>query len=140
MSLYDRLDLTRPDRKKRKQHHKLQVNDQKQVPIWERIDLTRPEKPKCQVCRQKIQSSWRVCPNCGWTLQQKQAKRHCIWVQVGNLEISAAQRKIWSGIIADAFCDFSRHCMLRRQCGLPQALLSEENFLRGTSIVPTTAV
>ncbi len=103
MSLYDRLDLTRPDRKKRKQYQKLQVNDSKQVPIWERIDLTRPAKPKCQICRQKVQSSWRVCPNCGWRLEQKQAQRHCIWVQVGNLEMSPAQWKIWSGIIADAF-------------------------------------
>ena len=50
MSLYDRLDLTRPDRKKRQKNKKLRATQQEKVPIWERIDLRRPEKPKCQVC------------------------------------------------------------------------------------------
>lgn len=45
MSLYERLDLTRPNRRKFKS-----VSKSKQ-PIWERIDLTRPVKSKCQVCR-----------------------------------------------------------------------------------------
>ena len=100
MSLYDRLDLTRPARQKRQ---KLRADQQAKVPIWERIDLKRPEKPKCQVCRRRIQTSWRVCPDCGWILQQEETKRHCIWVQVGNLEVPEPKRQMWSEILADAF-------------------------------------
>ena len=100
MSLYDRLDLTRPDRQKRQ---KLRSDQQQRPPIWERIDLTRPEKPKCQVCRRRVQTSWRVCPDCGWILQTESTKRHCIWVQVGDLAVPEAKRQIWSEILADAF-------------------------------------
>ena len=96
----ERASLTRTDRKKRQ---KLRADQQQKVPIWERIDLRRPEKPKCQVCRRRVQTSWRVCPDCGWILQQEQTKRHCIWVQVGNLRVPGNERKIWEEILADAF-------------------------------------
>ncbi len=97
MSLYDRLDLTRPDRRKFKPS--LQQNQ----PIWERIDLTRPIKSKCKVCRCLIQTTWRICPHCGWILQNSQQERHCIWLQVGNLEVCGKEQDIWEGILADAF-------------------------------------
>ena len=100
MSLYDRLDLTRPNRRKSK---KLKSELQEKIPIAERIDLRRPEKPKCQVCRRRIQTSWRICPNCGWILQKEETKRHCIWVQVGNLEVPEHDQKRWGEILADAF-------------------------------------
>lgn len=97
MSLYDRLDLTRPNRRKFRS-----VPESKQ-PIWERIDLTRPVKPKCQVCRSLIQASWNICPHCGWKLLSSQTKHHCIWVQVGNLDIEEQGQVLWSRILADAF-------------------------------------
>lgn len=98
MSLYDRLDLTRPNRRKFKS-----VPKSKQ-PIWERIDLTRPVKPKCQVCRSPIQATWNICPHCGWKLQNTcKTKRHCIWVQICNLDVKGEQADLWEGILADAF-------------------------------------
>ena len=97
MSLYDRLDLTRPNRRKFKSAPK------QDKPIGQRIDLTRPEKPKCQVCRNRIQTTWRICPHCGWILQSSKTKRHCIWVQVCNLEVYGEERELWLEILADAF-------------------------------------
>jgi Matrixin len=97
MSLYERLDLTRPTRRKFKS-----VPESKQ-PIWSRIDLTRPTKPKCQVCRSLIQASWNICPNCGWKLQSASIKRHCIWVQVCNLDVRGEDIDLWEKIFADAF-------------------------------------
>ncbi|MGK7899475.1 MAG: peptidase M10A and M12B matrixin and adamalysin, partial [Xenococcus sp. (in: cyanobacteria)] len=97
MSLYDRLDLTRPNRRK------LKSSLEQDKPIWEKIDLTRPVKPKCKVCRHRIQESWRVCPHCGWLLQNTQTKRHCIWVQVCNLEFYGDKKNMWEEILADAF-------------------------------------
>ncbi len=67
MSLYNRLDLTRPNRRKFKS-----VPESKQ-PIWSRIDLTRL-KPKCQVCRSLVQASWNICPHCAlWLETSKQS-------------------------------------------------------------------
>jgi hypothetical protein len=97
MSLYERLDLTRPTRRKLKS-----VPESKQ-PIWSRIDLTRPVKPRCQVCRSLIQANWNICPNCGWKLQSAATKRHCIWVQVCNLDVQGEEIDLWSRIFADAF-------------------------------------
>ncbi len=99
----ERASLTRPDRKKRPKNKKLRATQQEKVPIGERIDLRRPEKPKCQVCRRRFQTSWRVCPNCGWILPQEKTKRHCIWVQVGHLEAPETKRQMWAEILADAF-------------------------------------
>ena len=97
MSLYDRPNLTRPNRRKFKS-----VPESKQ-PIWERIDLTRPIKPKCQVCRSLIQASWNICPHCGWKLQSSLNKRRCIWIQVCNLDVDREEGKLWSRVLADAF-------------------------------------
>lgn len=97
MSLYERLDFTRPNRRKFKS-----VPESRQ-PIWSRIDLTRPVKLKCQVCRILIQASWNICPNCGGQLQTTPTKHHCIWVQICNLDINDQERELWSEIFADAF-------------------------------------
>ena len=97
MSLYDRLDLTRPNRRKFK------PSTQQNKPIWERIDLTRPIKFKCKVCRHRIKNTWRICPQCGWILQNIKTQRHCIWVQVCNLEVYGKDRDMWEVILADAF-------------------------------------
>ena len=97
MSLYDRLDLTRPNRRKFRS-----VPESKQ-PIWSRINLTRPVKPKCQVCRSLIQANWNICPHCGGQLQSIPTKRHCIWVQVCNLDVRGKDLDLWERIFADAF-------------------------------------
>jgi predicted Zn-dependent protease len=97
MSLYERLDLTKSNRRKFKS-----VPESKH-PIWERIDLTRAVKLKCQVCRSSIQASWNICPNCGWKLQSSQTKRHCIWVQICNLNVDDKEQDLWEKILADAF-------------------------------------
>ena len=99
MSLYDRLNFTRPDRRKFK------FVSESQKSIRERIDLTRPVKPKCQVCRHLIQASWNICPYCGWKLKSIVSKRHCIWVQICNLNIENDNKKqdLWKKILADAF-------------------------------------
>lgn len=97
MSLYERLDLTKRDRRKFKSAPK------PDKPLWERLDLTRPDKLKCKVCRNKIQKSWQVCPHCGWKLQNTETKRHCIWVQVCDIEVYGMDRDTWSEILGDAF-------------------------------------
>jgi hypothetical protein len=75
MSLYDRLNLTKTNRKLK-------------IPIWERINLTRPPKPRCQGCRSRIQTNWRVCPFCGWLIAGKNSEiRHCIWVDFSGMNI-----------------------------------------------------
>lgn len=91
MSLYDRLDLTRPPRK-----HK--------VPIWERINLTRSPKLRCQGCRSPIQSHWEFCPSCGWTLIGKDSDfRRCIWVDVSGMDVAEENREAISSLLIDAF-------------------------------------
>ncbi|MGB5594405.1 MAG: matrixin family metalloprotease [Crocosphaera sp.] len=97
MSLYNRLDLTRPNRRKFKSP------PQQNKPIWERIDLTRPVKLKCKVCGHRIQTTWSICPHCGCILQNTKTKRHCIWIQVCNLEVYDKDRDMWGIILTDAF-------------------------------------
>lgn len=89
MSLYDRLDLTKPYRKLK-------------VPIWERIDLSRPSKPRCQACRSQIQTNWRVCPFCGWLIAKNDRDRHCIWIDISGMSIDGEDRTILE-VLADAF-------------------------------------
>ncbi|MFN6535581.1 MAG: matrixin family metalloprotease [Nostoc sp. EkiNYC01] len=92
MSLYDRLNLTRPN------HRPLKV------PIWERIDLTRPPKLRCQGCRSRIQSHWEFCPSCGRTLIEKNSEfRRCIWVDVSGMDIEEEHREAINNILVDAF-------------------------------------
>lgn len=97
MSLYDRLDLTRPNRQK------LKSVPESKPPIWERIDLTRPVKPKCLICRNRIQASWNICPHCGGKLKISPIKRHCIWIELYNLNFEDKTKDFWSGVFADAF-------------------------------------
>jgi hypothetical protein len=89
--MYDRLNLNRNPRQKR-------------VPIWERIDLKRPTKPQCSSCRLLIQSHWRICPQCGTFLTNRQTEyRHCIWVNAGWLDLDLQTNSIQIQIIEDAF-------------------------------------
>jgi len=91
MSLYDRLDLTRPNRKLK-------------VPIWERIDLTRPPKLRCQGCRSRIQPQWEFCPCCGKILIEKNSEfRRCIWVDVSGMDIEEENTEAINSILSDAF-------------------------------------
>ena len=89
MSLYDRLNLTKTNRKL-------------QIPIWERINLTRPPKPRCQGCRSRIQTNWRICPFCGWLIAGKNSEiRHCVWVDLSGMNIKT-QDDMMLEIIADS--------------------------------------
>ncbi|BAY42215.1 hypothetical protein NIES2111_66110 (plasmid) [Nostoc sp. NIES-2111] len=91
MSLYERLNLTRPNR-------------QHKVPIWERLDLTRPPKPRCQGCRSRVQSQWEFCPSCGRNLIEKDSEfRRCIWVDVSGMDVAEENREAISNILIDAF-------------------------------------
>ncbi|MBN3921844.1 zinc-dependent metalloprotease family protein [Nostoc sp. NMS4] len=90
MSLYDRLNLTKTNRKL-------------QVPIWERINLDRPSKPRCQGCRSHIQTNWRVCPYCGWLIVAKNSEvRHCVWVNISNMIIDTEDNSTMLEVMADA--------------------------------------
>ena len=91
MSLYDRLDLTRPTRKLK-------------LPIWERIDLTRPPKPRCPHCRSRIQQHWEFCPNCGGVIIKKDdGFRRCLWVDLSGISLPSENQRVILGIIMDAF-------------------------------------
>ena len=88
MSLYDRLDLTKPSCKPKA--------------IWERINLDRPSKPRCQACRSHIQTNWRVCPFCGWSIQRNDSDRHCIWIDISGMSIDSEDRTLIE-VLADVF-------------------------------------
>lgn len=92
MSLYDRLDLTRPTRKLK-------------LPIWERIDLTRPPKPRCQGCSVRVQPQWEFCPGCGSTLINKcsEITPRYIWIDVAGIDIAAENQEAVNTILVDAF-------------------------------------
>lgn len=91
MSLYDRLNLTRPTRKLK-------------VPIWERIDLTRSPKPRCRGCRSRIQTQWEFCPSCGQKLIDKDSDiRRCIWVDISGMDITLENREAMTTLFVDAF-------------------------------------
>ena len=101
MSLYDRLNLDRSSC--RQLRSTATKNNQVKKPIWERIDLTRPVKPKCQICRSRIQADWNICPSCGNQLKKAKLKRHCVWIQVCNLDTVEMDVDLWNRIFADAF-------------------------------------
>ena len=92
MSLYDRLNLKKTSRKLK-------------VPIWERINLERSEKSRCQGCRSRIQTNWRVCPLCGCLIADNiKETRRCIWVDISGMGfIIQEQRTMLEEILADAF-------------------------------------
>ena len=90
MSLYDRLDLTRPTRKL-------------QVPLSQRLNLTRQRLPRCLGCRVRIQSHWQFCPTCGRTLIVHDGEfRRCIWVDMLGMNISLENKQA-DHLIIDAF-------------------------------------
>lgn len=94
MSLYDRLNLT-------KAAHPLNT------PIWERINLTRPPKLRCQGCRSRLQTDWRVCPHCGWSIKSntsatKSEMRHCVWVDISGMVMVISNNNMMQEVIIDA--------------------------------------
>ena len=89
MSLYDRLDLTKPSRKLK-------------APIWKRINLDRPSKPRCQACRSHIQTNWRICPFCGWSIQRNDSDHYCIWIDISGMSSDSEDRTLIE-VLADVF-------------------------------------
>ncbi len=82
----------------------LKKNKPDSRPIWERIDLRRPSKPKCLSCRTQIQLNWRICPQCGSVLSDRQTEyRHCIWVNAGWLNLDEQSQSQLIEILEDAF-------------------------------------
>lgn len=91
MSLYDRLDLTKHNRKLK-------------LPLSQRLNLTRPPKPRCQGCRSRIQPQWDFCPACGKFLIDKNSDfRRCIWVDVSEMDVTSENREAMFSLIIDAF-------------------------------------
>lgn len=91
MSLYERLDLTRPSRKSK-------------LPIWERIDLTRAPKLRCPGCRSRIHREWEFCSFCGQNLREQDSEfRRCIWVDISGMDVAEENREAVSNILFDAF-------------------------------------
>jgi hypothetical protein len=89
--MYQRLNLTKNTSRDRR-------------PIWERIDLTRPHKPKCFSCRVRIQPNWRICPQCGSALSDRQPKQpHCIWVNACWTATDAHTESMLLEILKDVF-------------------------------------
>ena len=92
MSLFDRLSFSKQN------YH---------VPIWERINLDRPVRLKplrCLGCKSLIISSWRICPQCGFTLSLvKTENNHCIWINAEALSSSAIDKSIIVEVLEDAF-------------------------------------
>lgn len=89
MSLYDRLNLNKPNRKL-------------QVPIWERINLQRTIKPRCPGCRSRIQTNWQVCPFCSRVLiNNSEQKRHCIWVDIAQIMIGVEEKSTLINLMGD---------------------------------------
>jgi predicted Zn-dependent protease with MMP-like domain len=79
-------------------------NNRSRLPIWERLDLTRPQQPKCASCRFLIQASWRICPQCGAVLNNKQPQYlHCIWVNACWTETDAHTESMLLEILKDVF-------------------------------------
>ncbi|MBD2138179.1 peptidase M10A and M12B matrixin and adamalysin [Anabaena sp. FACHB-1237] len=96
MSLYDRLNLTRPPKKNQQQ--------KSQVPIWERINLQRPPRPRCRGCRSLIQTNWRICPSCGTLLHniQDEQIRHCVWIDLSGMLNNHTNNTTIIEVITDA--------------------------------------
>ncbi len=88
-------------------YHRLNLKkntNQKQSSMWERLDLTRPSKLRCLSCRLLIQSSWRICPQCGAVLANSPTKYlYCIWVNACWSDLDLQIRSISMEIIEDAF-------------------------------------
>jgi hypothetical protein len=87
-------------------YHRLNLNKDRRdrLPIWERIDLIRPVKPQCLSCRSQIQSNWRICPQCGAILSNRQNEyRHCVWVNAGWIDLDLCSQSLPVEILEDTF-------------------------------------
>jgi predicted Zn-dependent protease with MMP-like domain len=88
-------------------YHRLNLKKntkQAQGSMWERIDLTRPSKIRCLSCRVMIQSSWRICPQCGTVLTNSQTKYvYCIWINACWSDLDLQIQSMPIEIIEDAF-------------------------------------
>jgi hypothetical protein len=88
-------------------YHRLNLKknaNRKQGSMWERIDLTRPSKSRCLSCRLLIQSSWRICPQCGAVLNNSSTKYlYCIWVNACWSDLDLQIQSMPIEIIEDAF-------------------------------------
>jgi hypothetical protein len=92
-SLYHRLNFTKTKLLRQSESH-----------IRERIDLNRPVKPRCGGCRLKIQSGWRICPQCGSMLEiTKSSPRHCIWVDPSGVMFEEQSKDMMLEILGDSF-------------------------------------
>jgi hypothetical protein len=90
MSLYDRLNLTKTNRKL-------------QIPIWKRINLDRPPTPRCQGCRSRIQMNWRICPHCGWLIAGNNSEiRHCVWVDISGMFVGTGDNSTMLEVMGDS--------------------------------------
>lgn len=94
MSLYDRLDLTRPQKKLK-------------IPLAQRIDLKRPDHYKlcCPSCRLRIQKAWEFCPQCSFPLvrQHGDSYRRCIWIDLSGIIVADHAQETMISILGDAF-------------------------------------
>lgn len=94
MSLYERLDLTRPQKKLK-------------IPFAQRIDLKRPVHYKlcCPSCRLRIQKAWEFCPQCSSPLvrQQGDSYRRYIWIDLSGVIVVDDAQETMISILGDAF-------------------------------------
>jgi len=91
MSLFERLDLTKYNRKLK-------------LPLSERIDLTRTPRPRCRACRLRIQPHWEFCPSCGLTLIKLDTEfRHCVWIDMLGMEVQPENKEAINTLFIDAF-------------------------------------
>jgi predicted RNA-binding Zn-ribbon protein involved in translation (DUF1610 family)/predicted Zn-dependent protease with MMP-like domain len=88
-------------------YHRLNLQkntNRDRLPIWERIDLKRPVKARCLSCRLRIQSNWRICPQCGTNLIDRQPKySHCIWVNACWADTDPQTDSMLLEILEDVF-------------------------------------
>jgi hypothetical protein len=91
MSLYDRLDLTKHNRKLK-------------LPLSQRLNLTRTPKLCCHGCRSRIQPQWEFCPSCGRVLIDNDSDfRRCIWVDVSGMDVAPENKEAIFSLLMDAF-------------------------------------
>lgn len=94
MSLYDRLDLTRPQKKLK-------------IPLAQRIDLKRPDHYKlcCPSCHLRVQKAWEFCPQCSSPLvrQHGDSYRRWIWIDLSGIIVAAHAQETMISILGDSF-------------------------------------
>ena len=91
MSLFERLDLTKYNRKLK-------------LSLSERIDLTRNHRPRCRSCRMHTQPQWEFCPSCGLTLIKLGIESyHCVWIDMSGMEVQLENKEAINALFIDAF-------------------------------------